>query len=213
MIRSSGAYLGLLDDEVLRDVLRSLKHLVRHALGSGTTVRHVVLDTEVVVGASGVVAGGQEDTTVCLVLPDDVGGSGSGQDRVLSDDEPGDTIRRPNLEDDLHGLGGVVTAITTNDESLSFGVDRIEDGLDEVFGVVLRAIFSSEGLVERDAERQAYLLLENLHTRDTTSSAGLMEIFPMARTAPFSETRGSWLLVSEGFSGDFFDWVGHDGGG
>lgn len=83
-------------------------------------------------------AGGKQDTSDCLVLADDIGSSGGGQDGVLSDDELLDAVSRSDSENDLHGLRGEITAITTDDESGAFCIDRVEDGLDEVLCVVLQ---------------------------------------------------------------------------
>lgn len=47
-------------------------------LGCGSTVGDVELDTEIVVGSTGVVARRQQDTTIGLLLPDQSRYSGSG---------------------------------------------------------------------------------------------------------------------------------------
>ena len=82
-------------------------------------------------------AGGQEDTTIRFVLADDVRRGGGGEDTVLANDELGDTVGRTDLEDRLDSLWREIPAIATDDESLSGGVDGVEDGLDEVLGVML----------------------------------------------------------------------------
>lgn len=90
-------------------------------------------------------AGGEEDTTISLVLADDVGSSRSGEDTVLSDNELLDAVGSTNLENDLDGLGGEISSVTTDDKGLALGVNRIEDRLDEVLCVVLEgpsALFS-----------------------------------------------------------------------
>lgn len=83
---------GKLNDLVAGDRLRLLKDLVGDILRSRTAVRDVVLDTEIRVRASGVVAGGEKNTAVRLVLADDVGSGGGREDGVLANDELGDTV-------------------------------------------------------------------------------------------------------------------------
>lgn len=80
----------------------------------------------------------EEDTTVGVVLSNDVGRGGGGQNRVLADDELFHAVGGTNLEDGLNGLRGEVSAIASDDERRTVGADRIKDGLDKVLGVVLR---------------------------------------------------------------------------
>ena len=98
-------------------------------------------------------AGSEKDTAVRLVLADDVGGGGGGEDSVLANDELRDAVRRTNLQNGLDGLGGEVTAIATNDKCLALGVDRVEDGLNEVLGVVLRSSAMRSRAMRRDCVR------------------------------------------------------------
>jgi hypothetical protein len=83
------------------------------------------------------VARREQNPAVRLVLADDVGDGGRRQDRVLPDYEFCDAVRGSDLEDRLDGLWGEVAAVSTNDQRRPLGLDRVEDGLDEVFGVVL----------------------------------------------------------------------------
>lgn len=129
---------GKFNDLVAGDRLRLLKDLVGDILRSRTAVRDVVLDAEIRVRASGVVAGGEKDTAIRLVLADDVGSSGSREDGVLADDELGDTVRRADLQDGLDGLRGEEATVSANNDGLSVKVDGIEDSLDEVLGIVLK---------------------------------------------------------------------------
>ena len=129
-----------IDDLVGRDRLRLLKDLVRHVLWGWTTVRDVVFDTKIRVGASRVVRGGKEDTTIGLVLANNVRCSGGGEDRVLANDELSDTIGRTDLEDGLNGLGREETTVATDDKCLSLDIDRVKDGLDEVLRVMLAIV-------------------------------------------------------------------------
>ena len=65
-------YRVQLKNFVLCDGLGLLENLVGDVLGSGTTVRHVIFDTKVIVWSTRVVRSGQEDTTISLVLPDNI---------------------------------------------------------------------------------------------------------------------------------------------
>ena len=82
-------------------------------------------------------AGGEEDTTERLVLPDHGRRGGGGEDPVVTDNELCNAVGRADLEDSLNCLWGPETTITTDDEGLTLGVDRVEDGLHKVLGVVL----------------------------------------------------------------------------
>jgi hypothetical protein len=129
-----------LENLVLGDGLSFLEDFVGDVLRSGATVRHVVLDTEVVVRSTRVVRCRKKDTTIGLVLPDDVGRGGSRKDPVGADDKLGHTVRGGDLDDSLDGLWREITAITTNDEREPFWLNGIEDGLYEVLRVVLLSI-------------------------------------------------------------------------
>lgn len=94
----------MFDDLIRLDRLGFLEDLVGNAFGCGSAVRDIILDTEIVVRASGVVRGSEKDATVCLVFTNDVGGSRGRKDGVLADDEFGDTIGRADLQDGLDGL-------------------------------------------------------------------------------------------------------------
>lgn len=61
-------------------------------------------------------AGSQEDTASGLAFPDDVAGSRGRQDTILTDQELLDTVCGTNLCTQLHNLGVVESAITTNDK-------------------------------------------------------------------------------------------------
>lgn len=63
-----------------------------------------------------VVRGGQEDTASGLLDADDMRGSGSGKDAILSNDEFLHTVCGTNLSNDLGDLGVPVATITANDE-------------------------------------------------------------------------------------------------
>jgi len=64
------AHVIKLDELVFRDSLGDLVNPVGDLLGCGSTVGDVELDTEIVVGSTGVVARRQQDTTIGLLLPD-----------------------------------------------------------------------------------------------------------------------------------------------
>lgn len=65
---------------------------------------------------TGVVTGGEQDTTGCLSFPDDVTGSRCAQYAILSDQEFLDSICGTNLGDQLHHFGVVVSSISTYDQ-------------------------------------------------------------------------------------------------
>lgn len=59
-----------------------------------TSVCHVELDPEVSGGASGAMAGCEDDPTYGLDLPDDAGNSRGGQEAIVSDHQPTDLKKR-----------------------------------------------------------------------------------------------------------------------
>ena len=130
-------YLSKLENLVLGDGLGLLKDFVGDVLRSGTTVGYIVLDTEVVVWSTGVVRRRKKDTTIGLVLPDDVRRGGSRKDPVSADDKLGHAVRGSDLDDNLDGLWREITTIATNNEREALWLDGIEDGLYEVLRVVL----------------------------------------------------------------------------
>ena len=174
--RDKWTYRLSLDDLVSRDRLGGLVNLVRHVLGCRPPVGHVVLDSKVVVGTTGVVARREENPTVGLVLSDHVGRGGGGQDRVLADDKLCDAVGGPDLEDGLDSLWGKVTTVASDDERGALCVDRIEDGLDEIFGVVLQ---------ERVLERARSL---NGTRRSRTACWNTLTLCPVGQT----ESRDHW---------------------
>ena len=79
----------------------------------------------------------KEDTTIGLVLPDDIRRSGSRENPVGADDKLGHIIRGGDLDNDLDGLWREITTITTNHECESLWLDGVEDCLHEVLCIVL----------------------------------------------------------------------------
>jgi hypothetical protein len=134
----TNAYSRTIEILVLRDRLGLFKDFVCDTFGCRATVLHVVLDTKVIVGSTGVVAGGEEDATIRLALADQVGPSGRGENTVLADDELLDAVSGTDLENRLHGLLHEEPAVTADDEGVGDGVKSIEDCLNEVLGIVLQ---------------------------------------------------------------------------
>jgi hypothetical protein len=146
------------------------------------------------------VACSEQDAAICLVLPDDVGDGGGGQDGVLSDYEFCDAIGRSDLEDRLDGLWGEVAAVSTNDQGRPFGIDRVEDGLDEIFGVVL---VDGEYAVNKTRARSLHLLLEHFDPARRVSSRTkekneMVDLFLRPEVPGFWPSKGfvgiSWIL-------------------
>lgn len=122
---------------VLGDSLGLLKDFVGDVLRGGATVRHIVLDTEVVVWSTRVVGCRKKDATIGFILPDDVRRGGSRKDSVGTNDQLGHIIRGGDLDDNLDGLWRKITAITTNNEREPLWLNGIENGLYKVLRVVL----------------------------------------------------------------------------
>jgi hypothetical protein len=88
---------------------------------------------------SGVVTGGEQDTTSGLPDPDNMAGSRSAENTILADQQLLHAIGSTDLCDLLGDLGVPVTAISSNDEEGTLRAlrDRLEDADDEGLGVVL----------------------------------------------------------------------------
>ena len=106
-------------------------------------------------------AGRKENPAIRLVFPDDVRYGGGRQDRVLSDNKFGDAVGGSDLQDRLYRLGREETAIATDDECRVFRIDRVENGLDKIFCVVLYYTKPLKGVSET-RECWSYGLLEYL---------------------------------------------------
>lgn len=88
---------------------------------------------------TGVVGGGQQDSSGGSPLADDVTGSRCAENSVLADENLLDAVCASDFGDDLDDLGVVVTAVTTNDEEGVLGSlgDGLEQRCNKVLGVVL----------------------------------------------------------------------------
>mmetsp|Transcript_1872 Transcript_1872/g.3603 ORF Transcript_1872/g.3603 Transcript_1872/m.3603 type:complete len:592 (+) Transcript_1872:280-2055(+) len=126
-------------DAVLLDLLGDLEDLLGHVGDRRPTVGAVVLDTEVLLRASRVVRGGEDDATERLHVADERRHAGSGHQVALGDNHLADTVRGGHAHDDGAGLVVVVPAIATEHEGLplQFRAKGVEDGLDEVLEVAL----------------------------------------------------------------------------
>ena len=121
------------------DSLGLFINLVRDVFGCWSSVRHVVFDPEVGVGTTRVVASGQKNSACGLVLPDDIGGSGSGQNRVFSDYKLLYTVGRAYFKNSLHGFRREKATVASNYESRILCLDGIKDCLYKVLCVVLKS--------------------------------------------------------------------------
>jgi hypothetical protein len=83
------------------------------------------------------VTGGQTNSTNGFIFTDHVRCGRSGKDGIFSDYEFFNAICRANFENYLCGFKRKIAAISTNYDGAAFGWDRIKDGLDEVFCIVL----------------------------------------------------------------------------
>jgi hypothetical protein len=136
--------IGDVGDLVGCDGLGGLVDLVGDAFRCRCTVCEVVLDTEVLVGASGIVASSQQDTTSGLAYADDVASSWCAEDAILADQQLLDTVGGTDLGDQLSDFGVPVTAITTNDEGGA--LNAFGDGQQDAGNESLRVVVLLENL-------------------------------------------------------------------
>lgn len=126
-------------DLIRRERLGGLVDLVRDALWSRSAVGEIVLDTEIFIRTTRVVAGCEEYSTCCFPDADDMARCWCRHDAILPDQELLHAICCTDLRNQLHDFWVPVATITTNDEEGAIGTfgDGEEDGGNEVFGVVL----------------------------------------------------------------------------
>ena len=88
---------------------------------------------------SRVVTGGEQDTTSSLPDPDDMAGSRSTKNTILTDQQLLDTVGCADFGDLLCDLRVPVTTVTTNNEESTLNAlrNRLENAGDERLGVVL----------------------------------------------------------------------------
>lgn len=115
------AHLPSIEDFVLGNTLCLLEDPICHILRCRAPVRHIVLDTKVVVGSARIVACGQEDTAIGLILADDVGGCRGRENTVSANDKLLDPVGGSNLENLLDGRLGIVPPITAYNNSGTLG--------------------------------------------------------------------------------------------
>ena len=147
------AHLPSIQDFVLGNTLCLLEDPVCDILGRRATVRHIVFDTKIVIGSTRIVARGQENTAVCLVLADNIGSRRSRENSVSADDKLLNTVGGGNLENLLDGGLRIVPSIAPYNNGGTLGRGSIEDGLDKILGVVLwslQSIWNPRHMSDRD---------------------------------------------------------------
>mmetsp|Transcript_4390 Transcript_4390/g.7432 ORF Transcript_4390/g.7432 Transcript_4390/m.7432 type:complete len:284 (-) Transcript_4390:21-872(-) len=150
LAHGAGVYgLVALKQGILGDLEGLRKYFLGHVLEGRSSILPVELDSEVLVGASGVVAGREDDASeavagveasvVLVELSDEGGDGGGGEEAVLPYDNFLDAIGHGDLDDGLGGDVIVEPAVSRHYQSLSLVLglgEGVEDGLDEVLEVV-----------------------------------------------------------------------------
>lgn len=95
---------------------------IGHLVGGRPSVFAVVLDSEIFLGTTGVVTGGQDEGTECLLphgslFTDSSGDSGCAHQSIFSDPHALDTVGNTHLDDGLDGFGVEVSSISSNEET------------------------------------------------------------------------------------------------
>ena len=127
---------GLLDDGVGGDGLGRLEDGVGDRLGGGAAVRDVELQAEVLVGAAGIVRGGEHEAAEGLADADQVGGRRRRQDAATADDRALRPVGGEHAQD--HGDRGVVVeaAVAADDDlAILHAADALDDRLDVVLEI------------------------------------------------------------------------------
>jgi hypothetical protein len=94
---------------VTLDLGSDLVNPVGDLLRGGSTVLTIELDSEIVIGSTGVMGSGQQDPTVRLPRSDHGGYSGGGKDGGFTDDEVLDFVTGSESEDLLDDLGRLLS--------------------------------------------------------------------------------------------------------
>ncbi len=129
--------IGGFDDAELVDAAAVGVDRLGDALGRGAAVADVVLDAEVAVRPAGVVAGGEDEAAVGLVLADQVGDRRGREQAVLPHQEFADAVGAGHLQDHLDRLGIEEPAVAADHQGLARDVGQgLEHRLHEVFEVV-----------------------------------------------------------------------------
>ena len=97
----------------------------------------VELDAEIAVLAARVVAGGQNNAEIGLVMADDVRSGRRGQEPVFAEQHQLRALRHRHFQDNGNRFIAVIAAIATEDERLArHSAERGENRLDKTLGVV-----------------------------------------------------------------------------
>lgn len=127
-----------------------------------------------------------------------MGARGRGENSVLPDNELLHAVCRADLEDGLHGILHEVAAVAANYERVRHPVERIEDRLNEILGVVLFGARQHALYIQRS--RRAHLLLEDLHpaanehAHSSTIPASVLLTVCGDQTCPASGRQMAWWI-------------------
>ena len=179
---------------VFLDVLSDLVNVIRHFLGSRTSIGYVELDTKVVLWTTGIVRRSQEDTSVCFEgskrfgislftflywrkgcdVPDECRNSRSGEDGVLSNGHSFDPIGGSDPQDHLSDLGGLPNITELSREG---GKRKVAHEEPSVTSDDERLSFRTTGHGAQDSLDEVLgivFLLEDLDLLPQTRSSGLL---------------------------------------
>ena len=107
-------------DLVLIDLFAAFENGAGDFFGSGATIASVVLDAKVALGATRVMARGENDATKGIVFANDAGGCGGGEDATLSHQHATKPVGNSHFQDDLNGGTVVVASVAPQHEGFPF---------------------------------------------------------------------------------------------
>ena len=142
-------YCGSINNFVACDSLSVLVYLVSEIIWGRSSVRNVIFYPKVSVGTAWIVTSRQKYSTNGFIFANHVRCSRSGKNGVFSDYELVNAICRANFENCLCGFWGKIAAISANHKGGAFDWDRIKDGLDKVFCIVLMTKINHSSTHER----------------------------------------------------------------
>ena len=130
-------HVGRSGDAIAGDRPGALIDRVGELLGRRAAIAGIVLDAEVALRPTGIVAGRQDDAAKRLVLADEVRGRWRGHEAVLPHHHAPEAIGCSHADGGLDDVRVVVAAVAADHQCLPRKtLERVEDRLDEVLRVV-----------------------------------------------------------------------------
>ena len=138
--RAANVYIGRVHGQDFRDPQRLGVDRVRDLLGRRPAIGRVELDAEIAIRPAGIVARRKDQAAESLVLADNAGCGGRGENAAGAHERAAETVGRRDADHRLDRLGVVVAPVAANHERQAAEPfrwpDGVEHGLHEVRQVI-----------------------------------------------------------------------------